>query len=145
MRIQEDKLETLFNLPRIQVSKMLNQLVVQHMVCATTISESRKRVRLNRAEQQAKAAAEAASAAAAAARAAAGEDDEDDDEDGAASAPNKVTVQVFYLNPRRFVDSVRFRIHMIEDSLRTQERKVTDKPAFQCGTCRRKVLGCFPP
>ena len=122
----------------------MNQLVAQHMICSTTISESRKRVRLTREEQEAKKAAAAAVAAAAAAAAAAapardGEGEEDDD-DGEESVHNKVTAQLFYLNPRRFVDTVLYRVRMIEDSLRAAERKVADKAAFECQRCNRKVL-----
>lgn len=144
MCVQEDKLEGLFSLPRIQVLKIMNQLVAQHMICSTTISESRKRVRLTREEQEAKkrAAAEAAAAAAAAAAATAPSRDggEDEDEDGDESVQNKVTAQLFYLNPRRFVDTVLYRVRMIEDSLRAAERKVADKAAFECKLCNRKVV-----
>ena len=39
---------------------------------------------------------------------------------------------MFYLNPRRFVDTVRYRIYMIETHLRTQERNIVDEYAFEC-------------
>jgi hypothetical protein len=51
----------------------------------------------------------------------------------------QVTVNVFYLNPRRFVDGVLYRLHMIGQNLRSQERKVSDKAAFECPKCMRKV------
>lgn len=153
--LRDDGLEDYFGLPDRQIRRILIDLLNEKLVCFEEITERRERKRdqkfdWDKAEAVLLSSNGTAQAAAAAANRRGQKDDDSDDESdeedgggGAAGADGKskavrekrkISTRLWHLNPRYFVDVIRYRLHLMRRSLQRLEGYAGgSEHMFNCG------------
>jgi len=127
--LQEDRLENLLSLTQKHSIRLLQELETDRLVCWEEVAEKgiRKRDREGGAEAQVR---ELQAELAGTVSAGAATDLED---------TRKVKTKVWFINPRYFVDVVRFRIHIMRDVLRKQESHSLERQSMYACSSKQCV------